>query len=166
MVSSMRGRLPLKIIVPILAISIFAVGSFATSVSISSSNLAAQQGVSYNVGGDFTAASNGFQVVRADSSATSPPCSWSNGGSCTSALTAGDWQYSVTLALTASAQASHTYTLNVKWDTGSGYANLGSTGTLTFTTSSTITPGETMTFSIDTTNTSFTAPNAITITVA
>lgn len=158
-----RNRLPLKILVPILAISIFSVASYAASVSVSTTTYAGQEGVSYNVGTAFTAASNGFQVVQSTTSATTLPATWSNGATVNTALTAGDWYYSLTLTIASSAQTSHTYTLTVQWNTGSGYTTLG---TLTFTTLSTITASQTMTFQIDTAGTSFNAPAAITVTVA
>ncbi|MDH2900131.1 MAG: hypothetical protein PXY39_04095 [archaeon] len=149
--------------IPLLAISIFSIASFAASVSVTQSTNQAVNGVYYNVAGGFTAASNGFQVVQATGSASTLPCTWSSGGTCQTALTAGDWQYSVTLTINSGATASHTYTLTVQWNTGSGYSTLG---TLTVTTPSTITAGQTMTFLIDTAGQSFTAPAGIIITVA
>jgi hypothetical protein len=157
------GRLPLKIFLPLLAISIFSIASFAASVSVTQSNNQAVNGVYYNVAGGFTAASNGFQVVQASGSASTLPCTWSSGGTCQTALTAGDWEYSTTLTINAGAATSHTYTLTVQWNTGSGYTTLG---TLTVTTPSSITAGQTMTFLIDLGSTSFTAPAGIIITVA
>jgi hypothetical protein len=158
-----RIRLPLKILLPLLAISIFSIASYAASVSVTQSNNQAVNGVYYNVAGGFTAASNGFQVVQATGSASTLPCTWSSGGTCQTALTAGDWEYSVTLTINAGAATSHTYTLMVQWNTGSGYSTLG---TLTVTTPSSITAGQTMTFLIDTTGTTFSAPAGIIITVA
>jgi len=159
-----KNRMPLKVLLPILAISLFAVGSFATSVGVTTQSYAGQAGVSYNVTGGFTAQSNGFQVVVSTASATTPPCTWTSGGTCNGALTAGDWYYQVTLTIAASAQASHTYTLTVQWNTGSGYVNLGA-GTLTFTTPATITAGQQMVFQLDTGSQTFNAPAGITITV-
>jgi hypothetical protein len=158
-----KHRLPFKILLPLLAISIFSIASYAASVSVTQSNNQAVNGVYYNVAGGFTAASNGFQVVQASGPASSLPCTWSNGGTCQTALTAGDWEYSVTLTINAGAAASHTYTLTVQWNTGIGYTSLG---TLTVTSPSTITAGQTMTFLIDTAGTSFSAPAGIIITVA
>jgi hypothetical protein len=156
-------RLPLKILLPLLAISIFSIASYATSVSVTQSTNQAVNGVYYNVAGGFTAASNGFQVVQSSGSASTLPCTWSNGGTCQTALTAGDWMYSVTLTINSGAAASHTYTYTAQWNTGSGYSTLG---TLTVTTPSSITAGQTMTFLIDLGSTSFTAPAGIIITVA
>ncbi len=161
--STLRNKLPLKVMVPILVISLFAVGSFATSVGVTTQSFAGQAGVNYTVTGGFSAASNGFQVVQSTATASAQPCTWANAGTCATALTAGDWYYSVTLTIAASAQTSHTYTTTVEWNTGSGYVTLGS---LTLTTGATITAGQTMTFNIDTALTSFSAPAGITVTVA
>jgi hypothetical protein len=161
--STLRNKLPLKVMVPILMISVFAVGSFATSVGVTTQSFAGQAGVNYSVTGAFTAASNGFQVVQSTATASTQPCTWANGAVCNTALTAGDWYYAITLTIAASAQTSHTYTTTIQWNTGSGYSTLG---TLTFTSPATITPGQTMVFEIDTALTSFSAPAGITVTVA
>lgn len=155
--------LPLKILLPLLAISLFSVGSFATTVGISQATYQAQNGVSYNVTGGFSAASNGFTVVQSAATASAQPCTWSSGGTCQTALTAGDWEYSLTITINAGAATSHTYTVTVSWNTGSGYTNMG---TLTVTTPATITAGQTMDFNIDTAATTFNAPAAVTITIA
>jgi hypothetical protein len=161
--SRIRNRLPMKILLPLLAISIFSLASFAASVTVTSSTYQADAGVYYNVVGGFTAASNGFSVVQATSAASGQPCTWANGGTCQNAQTAGDWYYSVTLTLNAAASPSTTYTLTVSWNTGAGYSSLGSR---TVTTLASITAGQTMTFLLDTAGTTFNAPAGITITVA
>jgi hypothetical protein len=158
-----RVVLPLKILLPILAISIISIGGYAASVSVTTTTLQTDNGVYFNVIGGFTAASNGFLVVPSSASASTQPYTWSNGGTCQTALTAGHWYYSVTLTLAAAASPTTTYTYLVKWDTGSGYSTLGS---LTFTTLGTITPGQTVIFLIDTGVTTFNAPVGINITVA
>ncbi|MGH9918210.1 MAG: hypothetical protein ACRD6W_04980 [Nitrososphaerales archaeon] len=161
--STLRNKLPLKVMLPIMMISLFAVGSFATSVGVTTQSFAGEAGVNYSVTGAFTAASKGFQVVQSTTTASAQPCTWTSGGTCNTALTAGDWYYQVTLTIAASAIVSHTYTTTVQWNTGSGYVTLG---TLTFTTPATITAGQTMVFQIDTALTSFSAPAGITVTVA
>ena len=162
-ISRIRNKLPLKVLLPILAISLFAVGSFATSVGVTTQAYAGQAGVNYVVSGGFTAASNGFQVVQSTAVASTQPATWANGGTVNTALTAGDWYYQVTLTIAAAAQTSHTYTVTVSWNTGSGYVTLGS---LTLTTPATITPGQTMIFQMDIGATTFNAPAGITVTVA
>jgi hypothetical protein len=156
------SRSTLKVLLPLMAISIFAVGSFAASVSVTSTTYEAQNGVYFNINGGFTAVSDGFSVVQT-TGATSSPCTWANGGTCQTAVTAGDWQYSVALTITASAATSHVYTVSVTWNTGSGYTSMGS---VTVQTLSSITPSQTMTFVFDTSTTTFSAPAGIVVTVA
>jgi alpha-D-ribose 1-methylphosphonate 5-phosphate C-P lyase len=161
---SLKHFMPLKLLIPILAISILAVVSFAANVTITTTDSQAVQGVIYNVNGGFTAATNGFQVTYSAATATSLPATWSNGGTVTTATVVGDWQYSLTLTITSSASASTTYTVTVQWNTGSGYATMGTA--LTVTTPSTITPDQTMTFVLSTGVSNFAAPVGIMITVA
>lgn len=160
---SLRNMLPLKILLPILAITIFSVVSFAATVQVTQTTYEAQSGVYYNVVGGFTATSNGFGVIQAGGSASTQPATWSNGGTVQTALTAGHWQYNVTLTINAPATPSTMYTFTVNWNTGSGYTQLGQ---LTVTSPATIIPSQTMTFLIDTQGTSFSAPAGINITVA
>ena len=160
---SLANMLPLKILVPILAISLFSLVSFAASVSVTPSTSQAVQGVSYNVAGGFTAASNGFLVTQSTTAASTQPATWSNGGTVTTATVAGNWQYAVTVTINAGATASTTYTVTVQWNTGSGYSNMGS---LTFTTPASIVADQTMTFVVNTGVTTFNAPAGIVITVA
>lgn len=158
-----KNMLPLKILIPILVISLISIGGYAASVNVTTSTYQAQQGVYYDVTGGFTAVSNGFLVVQASGAATTIPMTWTNEGTCQTALTAGHWYYSVTLTIAAAATPSTTYTYTATWNQGAGYVTLG---TLTFTTLGTITVGQTMTFMIDTGGSSFTAPAGINITVA
>ena len=159
----LKKWLPLKILLPILAISLISIGGFAASVNVTTSTYQAQNGVYYNVVGGFTPVSNGFLVVQTSGAASAQPFTWTNGGTCQTAQTAGRWYYSVTLTLTAAASPSTTYTYIVSWNTGSGYTTLG---TLTFTTLGTITVGQTVTFLIDTGVTTFNSPVGLNITVA
>ena len=160
----LRLKLPLKLLIPLLIIALFAVYSFAAWVSVTTTTIASESGVFFNVVGSFSAASNGFLVVQSSAVASTLPVTWSNGGTVQTALTAGNWYYSFTLTINANATVSHTYTVTVSWNTGSGYAGLGTS--LTFTTLGTITQGQTMTFLFDTGLTGFNAPAALTITVA
>ena len=158
-----RSLLSAKFLIPVLIVSIFSIASYAASVSVSSSPYQSYNGVNFTVTGGFSVVSNGFYVAPASGALTSQPCTWSNGGTCNTALTAGQWYYSVTLTLEASASPSTTYTYTVSWDTGTGYSVLGQ---LTFSTLATITAGQTMTFLVGTSLTSFTAPVGMTVTVA
>ncbi len=161
-IKSLRHLMPLKILIPILIISLLAIVSFAASVTISTTNYQTVQGVIYNVVGGFTAVSNGFQVTYNAATATGP-ATWTNGGTVTTATVFGNWQYSLTVTITAAASANTPYTLTVQWNTGIGYTTMGA---LTFTTPLTITPDETMTFILDTGQTTFSAPAGMLITIA
>ena len=158
-------RPPLKLLFPLLAISMLAILSYAVAVTVTPTTYASDNGVYFNVTGAFSAASNGFQVTQASSATSTQPCTWANGGTCQTALVAGNWQYSVTLTIAAAATPTTTYTMTVNWNTGAGYVALGA-GTRTVTTGATITAGQTMTFLFDTTVNTFNAPTGITITVA
>ncbi len=156
-------RPPLKLLFPILAISILATVSYAVSVTVTNNNYQSQNGVYYNVGTFWTAASNGFVVVSTTGAASTQPCPWVASGTCQTALTAGNWEFSVTLTINAGAATSTTYTMTVKWNPSGSYVTLG---TLTVTSPASITAGQTMTFLFDTGLTTITAPAGITVTLA
>jgi|SRR5271157_1720509 len=163
-IRSIRHLIPLKLLIPILVISILATVSFAASVTINTTTSQAVQGVIYNVVGGFTATPNQFAVTYTAATATTLPATWTPNGVVTTATTFGNWQYSLTVTINAAASASTTYTVTVTWNTGTGYTTLGSA--LTFTTPSSITPGETMTFVFNTGQTTFNAPAGMLITIA
>jgi hypothetical protein len=160
----LKLNLPLKFLIPLLAIVILSVTSYAANVSVTNTTVQTENGVLFNVNGGFTGSSNGFIVTQSAASATSLPATWANGGTVTTATTAGNWQYSVTVTLNSGASTSTTYTVTVQWNTGSGYITMGTA--LTFTTLSTITAGQTMTFVFSTGVTSFNAPVGLLITIA
>ena len=154
---------PLKILFPILVIAVLSIVSYAASVITTTSTSQTIQGVLYNVTGGFSAATNGFVVTQSSASATTLPATWSNGGTVTTATVAGNWQYSITVTINAAASPSTTYQVTLQWNTGSGYTTLASA--LSFSTLSSITAGQTMTFVFNTGVTSFNAPAAIIITI-
>ena len=156
-----RNKLSLWLIIPLLAITLFSVYSFAASVGVTSTTLQGENGVFYNVIGGFTPTSNGFSVVQASGVATPSP-TWVSGGTAQTALTAGDWYYNVSLTSTALLTGS-SHIITVSWNTGSGYSTLA---TITFTNSSTIPASQTMTFLFDTGGSSFNAPTGMTVTVS
>jgi hypothetical protein len=162
-IKSLKSLIPLKIFIPILAISLLAVVSFAASVTINTTTSQAVQGVIYNVNGGFTAANNGFAVTYSGVSASAQPGTWSNGGTVTTATVTGNWQYSLILTIVTGCPTSTLFTVTVSWNTGSGYSTMG---TLTFNSPSSITNGQTMTFVINTAVSTFSAPVGIMITVA
>jgi hypothetical protein len=157
------NKLPWKIMAPILAISIFAVSSYAANVSVETVSYAGQGGVNFIVSNGFTVANSGFHVAQASDAGSSLPASWVDDTVANTALTAGNWYYEVTLTLGAAAAIDHTYTVTVQWNTGSGYTSLTP---ITFTTAHSIVPNESMTFRMDTEVTSFSAPTAVTVVVA
>ncbi len=154
-------------ILPLILIGLIAASAgtvYATSVSVSTTPIyQAQNGVYYQVTGNLAVGGNGFTVAQSSVTASSSPVAWSSGGTASTAITAGDWVYSVTVTLTSSTQASTTYKLTVTWNTGSGYTQMGQ---ITFTTPSSITAGQSMNFLFDTGTTSFSAPDGIVITIA
>jgi hypothetical protein len=157
------SRPPLKALIPILFVTVFSVAAFATSVSVAPVTYQNVQGVQFNVTGAFSASSNGFFVSQAAGTASSQPCSWSNGGICQTALVAGDLYYSITLTLNTVPSSTTTYTATVQWNTGSGYSQLGQ---LTVSVPTTATAGQTMQFFFNTNLATFTAPTGIVVTVA
>jgi len=168
--TSGKRKLRLRYLLPLLAIVLFSVISYAASVTVTTVTYQSVNGVYYNVVGAFTPTSNGFFVSSATSAAVT--CSgtiWAaspNFGPCQGALTAGHWYYSLTLQLTASATASTGYTYTVQWTQNGGA--LTTLGTLTITTPGTITAGNGITILLDlgaTYGTTFTAPAGLTITV-
>jgi hypothetical protein len=156
-------RIALFLILGIAALSLTA---YAATVSVSTATYQAQNGVYYQVTGNLQVQSNGFFVAQSSTTPTSGtaanPCTWTNGGSCSTAVTAGHWVYQVTVSLTATTNPSTNYAVTVLWNTGSGYVQMGQ---LYFTTPSSITAGQSMTFTFDTGSTSFNAPSGIVITV-
>jgi hypothetical protein len=154
-------RLPLKLLVPLLAISLFSAYSFASTTVLTSTAAQSEQGVLFDVSGGFSAVNNGFAVAPVVSAASMQPVLWSSGGVCQTALTAGNWFYTFTLTINAKAQPNHTYSVTASWDTGSGYSSLG---TLIVTSPSTIIAGQTMTFCFNTGQTSIKTPVAIMVT--
>ena len=75
----LRNMLSLKILLPILAISLISIGGYAASVNVTQTTYQTQSGVYYNVVGGFTAASNGFNVVQSSGAASTQPFTWANG---------------------------------------------------------------------------------------
>ena len=153
----------LRFLVPLLVISMFSLYLFASTIAVTSSPVLSENGVIFNVNGGFTISDNGFSIAQSIGVASTQPIQWSKGDTCQTALTSGDWYYSITLTITASALTSHTYTATVSWNTGTGYSTLKTP--LTFTTPATIIAGQTMNFDFDA-GTNLTVPAAITITVA
>jgi len=160
--ATLRKRLRLKYLLPLLAICVFSVASYAATVQVTTSTYQGVNGVYYNVIGGLTAVSNGFLVVPA-TVATNSPCTWTaTGATCQTGLTVGDWEYSITLTQ-AAGLTTGSHTLTILWNQGSGYVSMG-TGTLSISLS-TYNVGYTITCLIDTGSGSFTVPTGIIVTV-
>ena len=102
-------------------ISMFSVASFAAAVGVTTETHQSQNGVYYVVYGGFTATGNGFLVVTNGGAATPFPI-WTTGTTQT-ALTAGDWFFSVTLAPAAGLFGS-SHVITVSWSAGTCYTAL------------------------------------------
>jgi uncharacterized cupredoxin-like copper-binding protein len=161
--TTIRDRLSMKILLPLLLISIFSVATFAASVTVSTTTYQNESGVYYNVTGGYLAASNGFYVAQESWTQPTQPVAWTSSGTDNATITYGQWYYSITLTIQSNAATSTTTTVTVQWkQPGSGYTQLGQ---LSFTSPSTITAGQTMTFLFSTGSATFTAPAGIVITV-
>lgn len=143
-IRELRSRLPLKAIIPILLISVLCIGSFASTITATTTTYEGMAAATYKVTDNFAATSLGFTVAPTSKSASSQPFNWVNEGVVTEATTETKWQYSVTVTMHTGATASHGYSVNVQWSADDAtYTDLG---TLTFTSPASITDGETMTF--------------------
>ncbi len=148
----------------LLVISV-SIGAFATSVTITNTDNAGYQGVYVQDNGYYSVTNTNYNVVESAQSATTPPLAWSNGADgYVNALVAGDWALSFTLTINAGGLTSHTYTITVSSTAASG--TISTLYTFQFTSPSTITAGQTMTILWDTGSTTWTAPAALTVTIA
>lgn len=158
-----RKTTVIKVLLPIMLVLVFSVVSYATSVSVNPVTYQNYQGVQFNVSGAFSAASNGFFVAQSAITASSQPCNWTNGGTCSAAVPSGNWYYQITLTLNNPPSSTTTYTVTVQWNTGSGYTQMGQ---LTVSVPTTATATQTMVFQFNTGSASFQAPTGIVVTVA
>lgn len=138
--------------------------AYATTVSITSYGNQAQYGISYDVTNtNLTASDQGFATIPVTASASSLPCTWSNGGTCNQALTKGQYKYTVLVTIVAPPSSTTTYTITTKWDQGAGQSTMGG---VTISVPNTAVAGQTMKIVFSTGATSFTTPLAIDVTVA
>jgi len=148
-----------------MAIIAVSVSAFAATATITNSNNAGYQGVYVQDNGYFGVTNTNFYVVQSAQTATTQPLAWAvNGVGYVNALVAGDWDISFTLTVNTGATASHTYTITVSSTAANGVVS--QLYAFTFTTASTITNGQSMTIIWDTGATTWTAPYALTITIA
>ena len=159
-----RRFTPLKILIPILLISVLSMVAFAASATISPLvTYQGVQGIQYNVAGGLSAANAGFFVTQTAATASGTGAAWSAGNTLTTATVVGYWEYHLTVTTNTGCPTGTQYTATVQWNTGSGYSTLGSA--LTVTSPSTITNGQTMTFVFNTGVTTFSAPVGMLVTI-
>jgi hypothetical protein len=149
----------------LVAIIVGSVSAFAASVTITNTNNAAYQGVYVNANGYYSVTGTAYNVVEAAQAATTQPLAWTNGASgYVNALVAADWELSYTLTINAGGLTSHTYTITVYTTAAAGTTT--QLYTFQFTSPATITAGQTMTIIWDTGATTWTAPAALSVTIA
>jgi len=154
----------LYLVVSLVLITVSA-GAFATSVTITNTNNAGFQGVYLQDNGYYSVTNTNYNVVEAVQSATTQPLAWSNGANgYVNALVAGDWELSFTFTINAGGLTSHTYTVTLYSTAANGVTS--TLYTFQFTSPASITAGQTMTIIWDTGATSWTAPAALSATIA
>lgn len=158
-------RVRLLYLVVFVAIIAISVSAFAASVTITTTNAAGYQGVYVQDNGYYSVTATNFYVVEAAATATTQPMAWTSGGTAyVDALVAGDWDITFTLTINAGGLTSHTYTITVSSTSATGA--ITQLYTFQFTSPATITAGQTMTIIWDTGATTWTAPEALTVTIA
>ena len=149
----------------LVSIIVGSVGAFAASVTITSTNSAAYQGVYVNANGYYSVTGTAYNVVEAAQAATTQPLAWANGAvGYVNAIVAGNWELTYTLTINAGGLTSHTYTITVYSTAAAGTTT--QLYTFQFTSPATITAGQTMTIIWDTGATTWTAPAALSVTIA
>ena len=149
----------------LVAIIVGSVGAFAASVTITTSNNAAYQGVYVNANGYYSVTGTAYNVVEAAQAATTQPLAWASGGvGYVNAIVAGNWELTYTLTINAGGLTSHAYTITVYSTAAAGTTT--QLYTFQFTSPASITAGQTMTIIWDTGATTWTAPAALSVTIA
>jgi len=160
-----RRRIRLIYLLAFVGMITVSVGAFAATVTITTANNAGYQGVYILDNGYYAASGTSYAVVEAAQAATTPPLAWANGAiGYVDALVAGDWALSFTLTINAGGLTSHTYTITVASTSATDVTT--TLYTFQFTSPATITAGQTMTIVWDTGATTWTAPAALSISVA
>jgi hypothetical protein len=160
-----RRKIRLLYLVAFLGMTAISVAAFAATVTITTTTNAAYQGVYVLDNGYYSASGVSYNVVEAAQTATTQPLAWTSGGiGYVDALTPGDWELSFTLTINAGGLTSHTYTITVASTAATGVTT--TLYTFQFTSPATITTGQTMTIIWDTGAVTWTAPAALSISVA
>jgi hypothetical protein len=148
-----------------MAIVVMALAAFAANPTITVTNNAGYQGVYLQDNGFYSITNTNYYVVEAAQSATTQPLAWANGANAyVNALVAGDWNLAFTLTINAGGLTSHTYTITLYSSASTGA--ITTLYTFQFTSPASITAGQTMTIVWDTGATTWTAPAALTATIA
>ncbi len=143
-----KSKLLLTAVIPLALIMALSIGSYADSIGVTTiPSVQGLAGVQYNVAGGLSVTNPSFTLTQSNATATAT--TWSDTGTIATALTAGHWQFQITVTSKALADASHTVTVSM--NTGSGYVDMPS---ITF--SGITADSNTMTFVFD----AGTGPNA------
>ncbi|HXW36750.1 MAG TPA: hypothetical protein VEJ36_02460 [Nitrososphaerales archaeon] len=160
-----RRKIRLFYLLAFIGLISVSMAAFAATVTITTSNDAAYQGVYILDNGYYSASATTYSVVQTAQTATTQPLAWANGAvGYADALVAGDWEIVFTLTINAGGLTSHTYTITVASTAANGVSS--TLYTFQFTSPATITAGQTMTIAWDTGATTWTAPAALSISVA
>jgi len=152
----------LVVFVAIIAIS---VSAFAATVTIQTTNAAGYQGVYVQDNGYYNIEKATYSVVQGAQGATTPPLAWGNGSiGYVNALVAGHWELSFILHINAGGPVSQTFTITMYSTAATGITSV--LYTFQFTSPATITAGQTMYILYDTGATTWTAPSALSATIA
>lgn len=120
--------------------------SFASKIPTTEKTPQAILGDQYIVTGFYSIVpSDGLQITGVSQSAT-PAAYWIKDSVANTALTAGHWQYAVTVQINEGALPNTIYTVTLKSGSAAAWGLLGS---IEFETPDTITPGDKMTFVFD-----------------
>src|SRR2546425_3420900 len=96
----------------LVAIIVGSVGAFAASVTITTSNNAAYQGVYVNANGYYSVTGTAYNVVEAAQAATTQPLAWASGGvGYVNTTVAGNWGPTHTLKINTGGFTRHTHNI-------------------------------------------------------
>ena len=148
-----------------IAIIVMSITAFAANPTITNTNNAGYQGVYLQDNGFYSITNTNYYVVEAAQVATTQPLAWTNGANAyVNALVAADWDLAFTLTINTGGLTSHTYTITLFSTAANGAVS--TLYTFQFTSPASITAGQTMTIIWDTGATTWTAPAALTATIA
>jgi hypothetical protein len=154
--NELRSRLPFKVIIPMLLISVLCVVSFAASATISNgSTYKAIGGEIISITGNYEVTPVGFSLATENTNAHDE---WSTVDPLTTYVTAGNWIYTIKVK----ALTNNPATVSVSWSQ-SGNPEYSLLGSITISDNPVI--GQEATFVFDTGVASFDSPVGILITV-